>query len=170
MIKIVFTGPESTGKTTLSNVVGKHFSIKVVEEYARDFINQLDRPYVQEDLLMIAKGQMELEKIAVGKTASFVICDTDLLTIKIWSEYKYGDCDPWILEQLEKRKPDIYFLCGIDVPWTFDPQREHPAQRTELFEIYKTELEKMEVPFLILEGGVEERMGQVVRVLNQGGS
>ena len=158
MRKIVLTGPESTGKTSLLILLKERYKNALIcGEYARIFIDELDRDYVQNDLVMIAKGQINLEKTLGKEGKDFMICDTDLLTIKIWSEYKYGTCDKWILKHLEKSKPDFYFLCGIDVPWTYDPQREHPKERERLFAIYELELNKLNVPFMILEGGKEER-------------
>lgn len=161
MLKIVLTGPESTGKTSLAEILVAYYQNSVFcQEYAREFIDGLARPYTQDDLLAIAKGQIKLEEKVIPRGIDLMICDTDLLTIKIWSEYKYGTCDEWIINQLEKSEADLYFLCGIDVPWTYDPQREHPEERKRLFGIYETELKKMGVPYMVLTGGEEERFYQ----------
>ncbi len=168
MRKIVVTGPESTGKTSLVSSLAKHYQVAAIcDEFARIFIDELDRSYVQDDLLLIAKGQIDLEKKGRLSQPVLMICDTDLLTIKIWSEYKYGVCDSWILEQLQKSKPDIYFLCGIDVPWTYDPQREHPEERDCLFGIYEMELKELKVPYVVLNGGEEERLSRAVLWINK---
>ena len=86
MLKIIVTGPENSGKTTLCKALSEHFNIHFSEEYARGYIDKLDRTYTQTDLLEIAKGQLTSEQNAQ-------LLDTDLITIKIWSEYKYGSCD-----------------------------------------------------------------------------
>jgi nicotinamide riboside kinase len=39
-IKIVFFGPESTGKSTLSDALAKHYKTVCVPEYARDFLQR----------------------------------------------------------------------------------------------------------------------------------
>ena len=106
---------------------------------------------LQADLKEIAKGQLKSNQ-------ENQICDTDLITIKIWSEYKYGNCNNWILEQIEKQKTEnrFYLLCKPDTPWEADPLRENPTNREELFEIYKEELEKLKHNYSIIEG--EERI------------
>jgi len=154
MIKIIVTGPESSGKTTLCKLLSEHFNTPFTEEYAREYLNKQDEKYTQSDLKRIAKGQLLKEK----KEEELLICDTDLITIKIWSEYKYGNCNNWILEQIAKQKTEnrFYILCKPDIPWEEDPLRENPTNREELFEIYKEELEKLKHNYSIIEG--EERI------------
>ena len=148
MPKIIITGPESSGKTTLCKALSKHFNIPFAKEYARGYINKLVREYTQNDLLSIAKGQLESE-------FNSQLLDSDLITIKIWSEYKYGSCDKWILDQIEIQKTEkrFYLLCKPDIPWQADNQRENPNDRKELFEIYKKELEVLGPDYFIVEGG-----------------
>ncbi|HJN64556.1 MAG TPA: ATP-binding protein [Flavobacteriales bacterium] len=147
MLKIIVTGPESSGKTTLCKALSEHFKIPSTEEYAREYLNNLGREYKEEDLIEIAKGQLQSE-------TNSQLLDTDLITIKIWSEYKYGKSDKWILEQIEKQKSEnrYYLLCRPDIPWEADPLRESPLNRDELFKIYKREIEELGHDYLIIEG------------------
>ena len=96
MKKIIITGPESSGKTTLAKALAAHFKTVSVPEFAREYIDQLGRPYVESDLLEIAKGQLRLENEMAKRASNFLFCDTDLITIKIWALDKFGKCDPWI--------------------------------------------------------------------------
>ena len=152
MRRIIIIGPESSGKTTLCKQLSEHFNTFFIREYARDYINNLDRDYNKKDLLEIAKGQLKLEKN--NKNEKLIFCDTDIITIKIWSEYKYGNCHPFILKQIEKQKSEgrIYLLCKPDIRWEVDSQRENPNNREELFEIYKSELKKLEVDYFVVYG------------------
>jgi nicotinamide riboside kinase len=147
MLKIIVTGPENSGKTTLCKSLSKHFKIPFIEEYARGFLDELGRDYKQDDLLEIAKGQLLSEHNAQ-------ILDTDLITIKIWNNYKYGNCNQWILEQIERQKTEkrFYLLCKADIPWEGDPQRENPNDRVELFASYKQELDNLGHNYFIVEG------------------
>ena len=147
MPKIIVTGPESSGKTTLCKALSRHFKIPFTEEYAREYMNNLEGDYTQSHLLEIGKGQLLSEHNAQ-------ILDTDLITIKIWSKYKYGNCDKWIIEQIEKQKTEkrFYLLCKDDIPWEEDPQRENPNDRVDLFTSYKQELDNLGHNYFIVEG------------------
>ena len=147
LLKIIVTGPESSGKTTLCNSLSKHFNLPFSKEYAREYLATLKRDYNPDDLLKIAKGQLQTEN-------GLQLLDTDLITLKIWSKYKYGSCDKWILEQIETQKSEkrFYLLCSPDIPWQADKQRENPNNREELFEIYKQELGNLEHNYFIVEG------------------
>ena len=160
MTKIIVTGPESSGKTTICKGLSNYYNIHFSEEYSRRYLNPLERDYTQEDLLEIAKGQLKSNQ-------ENQICDTDLITIKIWSEYKYSSCDNWILEQIVKQKTEnrFYLLCNPDIPWETDPLRENPTNREELFKIYKRELEKLHHNYFIVEGTEDERIIQCVSII-----
>lgn len=164
--KISITGPESTGKSTLSESLANAYETVWAPEYARSYLEKLDRNYREEDLLQIAKGQLVLQD-QLEKTANrYLICDTDLLVIKIWSEHKYGRCHPWILEKLEKVKYDLYILPYIDIPWQEDPLREHPHLREYFYQKYKEELEMRSVNFIEVSGTIEQRMRQAIIAIN----
>jgi nicotinamide riboside kinase len=147
MLKIITTGPESSGKTTLCEQLSNHFEIPLTKEFARSYIDNLDRNYIIGDLLSIAKEQLKSE-------LNSQLLDTDLITIKIWSEYKYGRCDKWILDQIEKQKTEkrFYLLCKPDIPWQPDKQRENPSDREALFKIYKQVLDNLGHDYFIVEG------------------
>lgn len=155
--KVVIIGPECTGKSELSNLLAREFNTVWVEEYARAYIDSLQRPYTADDLPLIAKGQIELEDAAATRANKVLICDTDLYVIKVWSNFKYGYCDPWILKQIALRKADLYLLTYIDIPWQHDPLREHPDQRDRLYEIYLDEMKNQSVPFIEIKGDRNDR-------------
>jgi len=163
--KIILTGPESTGKTTLARQLAVHFQTVWIPEYARMYINDLKRPYQQEDLLAIAKGQLEMENYLLQYANDYVFCDTSFLVLKVWSEFKYGSCDPWILKQLEKRKYDCYILCDIDVPWEFDTQRENPKERKVILKKYEQELLFYQKKYFRIKGTKKERLSNVLTIL-----
>ena len=169
--KVVIIGPESTGKSTLSKALAATFGELWVYEYARQYINDLGRPYHYDDLLQIAKKQVELEEKKLKKSKNILFIDTDLHVIKVWSDHKFGKTDPWILDQIEKRKYDLYLLTDVDIPWEDDPQREHPnpEMRNYFFEIYKRLIENSGVPFEIIRSGYDERFISAMKALKRNG-
>ena len=152
MLKVVITGPESTGKSTLAKELAKYYKTTFVEEYARNFLTNLGRAYVQQDLLEIAKGQIAQEDSSANKNPTLLICDTSLEVIKIWSEYKYQSVDVFITNSLKVRKPDLYLLMRPDLLWELDPLRENPDNRDELFELFKKELDQTDTTYHIISG------------------
>ncbi len=163
MVKIVVTGPESTGKTTLAQQLAAHYQTAWVAEYARIYLNNLHHPYELADLLSIAKGQLASEEVARMKDQKLLICDTSLEVIKIWSQEKYQTCHPWILDQLQKQQIDLYLLCAPDIPWQPDPQRENPEDRHRLFTIYQHELEKSHME---IRGDEDQRLSIAIQAVD----
>ncbi len=152
-IKIAFTGPESSGKTTLAKLISETFSGVLIEEYAREYLDQKSS-YEQIDLDIIAKKQIENWKVE----NELIIADTELTVIKVWSEYRYKSCSNFILESYKNQSFDHYFLCKPDIPWEEDPLRENPNNRDELFELYLNELTTMKRHFTIVEGNQKNRL------------
>ena len=159
MLKVVVIGPESTGKSTLSEQLAAHYQTVWVQEFARQYLEELPRPYEQQDLLTIAGGQLAQEDKLAKQANRLLVCDTDLHVIKVWSEHKYGACDSRILEQIATRPYDLYLLTYIDIPWEEDPQREYPdpAMREYFYNIYKDLVAASGVPWVEIKGSFEER-------------
>jgi NadR type nicotinamide-nucleotide adenylyltransferase len=152
VLKIVITGPESSGKSTLADAVARHFRAPMVAEFARTYLEQQGSAYVEKDLLTIAQGQVGAEERAVKGLPPLVVCDTDLITIRIWSEEKFGRCHPWIVKQTEQRAYDLWLLCKPDLPWVPDPLRENPDDRDRLFERHVDLLDELGKPYMVISG------------------
>ena len=158
MLKIAIVGPESSGKTTLCQALAAHFAAPWVPEYAREYLEVRDGRYAQADLLNIAAGQCAGEDRAMQQGTPLVICDTDMVTIRIWSEEKFGGCDADLIALSEKRHYDHWLLCRPDLPWEPDPLRENPYDRDRLFAVYEEMLKQLGKPFTIIEGMRERRL------------
>lgn len=150
----VFTGPECSGKTTWSKWYADKIGAKWVPEYAREYLEKTGGKYQKEDLLEIAKGQYYLIEEAL-KINEQVVADTDLLTIKIWSEVKYNSVNQDIIDLWQKQLPQNYILCYPDIPWEYDPLRESPDSREELFKRYKQAITEQHL--IILKGNYSDR-------------
>lgn len=165
--KVAVIGPECTGKSDLSAFLATHFKTEWVPEYARGYIDNLVRPYVQSDLLTIAHGQLRIEDEFARSSNKVLICDTNLYVIKVWSEFKFGNCDPEILNHIATRKYDLYLLTYVDIPWESDPLREHPHKRQELYDIYLREMQNQQVPFLEIKGEKDTRRAAAVKAVER---
>lgn len=161
MPKIIVTGPECSGKTTLSRALSEHFNAPWVPEYARVFLDSLDRPYTEKDMIAIALGQYR--SAHEFRRFPLVISDTGLEVIKIWSEVKYNRCSPLITHLLKSNLPDLYILCDFDIPYQTDPLREHPNDRGMLYKKYVKQLKQVKVPVLKVSGSKKERLKKSIK-------
>jgi nicotinamide riboside kinase len=148
-LKIAFTGPESSGKTTLANWVAESLGLKLSPEYAREYL-QIHETYTQETLDIMAQTQFD-------RNNSAHVCDTEMLVFAVWSVEKYGNVSPLIQHLLFNQTIQHYFLCSPDIPWEYDPLRENPHDREQLFEKYHVLLEKYQFKYTILQGSLHER-------------
>jgi NadR type nicotinamide-nucleotide adenylyltransferase len=165
--KVAIIGPECTGKSDLSQFLAAYFKTAWVPEYARDYLDVLARPYEQSDLTKIAHGQLQIEDELEQKADRVLFCDTNLYVIKIWSEFKYGTCDPEIMRLIQNRKYDLYLLTYVDIPWEADPLREHPTKREALYDIYHREMINQPVPFVVIKGEREQRRDLAVAAVKK---
>lgn len=150
--KIAVIGPESTGKSELCQHLAVQYDTEWVPEFARFYIDRLLEPYQQQDLKNIAEGQLAWEDDKAAYANKYLICDTSLIVIKIWSDHKYGNTDPWIEQQLKERTYDFYLLTNIDIPWRPDPQREHPQLREHFLKVYEGYLKANNLPYALVSG------------------
>ncbi len=165
--KVVVIGPESTGKSTLSAALATYYNTSWVPEYARHYLERLDHPYEKSDLLKIAEGQLKWEDERAKEAKKLLICDTDLIVIKIWSEHKYGDCAEQIMDYIKSRTYDLYLLTDIDMPWEEDPQRENPNLRDYFMDIFEQEIKATAVPFVKISGDHYHRLKKAVGVIDE---
>lgn len=165
--KILITGPESTGKSLLANGLASYYNGNFVGEYAREYIENLNRDYRESDLLNIAKKQMELEDKLSEDTEAFLFCDTGLTVIDIWSQEKYKQTADWIKQELKQRKYDLCLLCDVDLPWVSDPQRENPYDRDRLLFLYQQSFDERQVPYFMVNGVGEQRLKNAIEICNQ---
>lgn len=166
LFRVAVIGPESTGKSTLSAGLAHHFNTLWVPEYARQFIESLDHPYTFDDVLAIARGQVELEDQLSAKAARLLICDTNLIVIRIWLIHKYGRCPEWIDDMIRRRHYDLHLLTDIDIPWISDPQREHPHLREYLFNRYHETLREFGLNYHVISGNAEERLFKAAGIIS----
>ena len=171
-LKVVLFGPESTGKTTLSKQLATHFNTVWAEEFARDYLQKKwdaeGKICEPKDLLPIARGQMKLENEYAKKANKILICDTDLLETKVYSEaYFSGACDPILEKYAIENTYDVYFLTYIDTPWEKDDLRDKPQERIAMFEAFENALKKYNKSYVLLKGDEASRLKTAIEHINK---
>ena len=169
IIKIAIYGPESTGKTTMSNQLADHFNTEWAPEFARDYLQQKwdskKEICTPDDLLPIAIGQIKLENSALQKANNYLFVDTCLMTTKVFSEIYYGYCDSKLDKAARKHNYDLFFLTDIDVPWEKDDLRDSPNDREITLEKFKQALIENNKPFIVLSGNPETRFQKAIAII-----
>ena len=194
--KIAIIGPESTGKSTLCQQLAKHYDTLWCPEYAREYLLLHGTQYSYDDLLTIARGQVELEEkyiqLLVKSSESGVqsqkkkgdselspdsyrdhnskplFIDTDMYVMKVWCEFVFGKCHQFILDEIATRKYDLYFLCNVDLPWTSDVLREYPdfGTRKKLYEMYKSIIMSQPIPWVEISGDSHHRLDKAIQSID----
>jgi len=172
LVRIVLFGPESTGKTTLSELLARHYNTVWVKEFARNYLqekwNNERKTCEHNDLIPIAIGQMQLENKLARKADKVLICDTDLLETKVYSEEYYGGfVEPELDKAALENQYDLYLLTYIDTPWEADDLRDRPEQRQEMFDAFENALKKYDRPYITLKGDVKNRMDKAVNAIDK---
>ena len=190
--KIVILGPESTGKSTLCELLAQYFGTQWCPEFAREYLMTNGKEYDFDDLLTIAKGQLALEDeysamvnnqwlkvdgskwvnaqtLSTSSNPPLLFIDTDMYVMKVWAEYVFNKCHQFILNEIVSREYDLYILCDVDLPWVKDELREYPdeANRKELYYIYKDLLTNQHVPWVGIHGNYEERVQSAIDAVKQ---
>ncbi len=173
--KIVIIGPESTGKSTLCEQLAAHYKTTWVKEYAREYLLKNGTDYSFENLLDVAKGQIENEesgirsletaqKSEIANLKMPIFIDTDMYVMKVWCEFVFEKCHHWILNRIVERKYDLYLLCNVDLPWVKDELREYPdlINRQKLHHHYKDIMVNQAVPWVDISGGYDERWAKAI--------
>jgi len=163
VIRIVLTGPECTGKTTLTQQLARHFNTVFVPEYAREYVANLCRPYNFEDLEHIAEVQRTQAREFAGQAKSILFLDTYLIITKVWFQVVFGRFPEWIDQELSANTIDLFLLCDTDIPWVADPVRENGgAMREKLLQLYKNELDQLGCAYDVVSGTGQKRLNHAI--------
>lgn len=167
--KIAIIGPEASGKTALAKQLSSYFNDPWVPEFARSFLESKNGIYTKDDLNFIANEQIKQEQEALKFAKRFLFCDTTPLVVKVWSDFKYGNCNKAILENLDLSSYSLHLLTKPNLKYKEDPLREHPnlEDRTNLFKIYEQELKDANVKYAVVDNFNKTRYKNAITILQE---
>ena len=167
MITIGITGPECSGKSTLALFLATKLGVNWIPEHARSYLEKLNRTYNQEDLDLIARRQLMMIEAVEKSKSEYLIADTEMLVLKIWSQEKYGKVSGFIKSAYLNQDFDLIVLCKPDIPYEEDKFREHPHDRNRLFDLYLNELENSGNNFIVAEADLNSRVNKVLAAIKK---
>jgi len=171
-LRFAVYGPESTGKTTLTQQLATHFGEPWAPERVRGFWDEHAGRIVAGDLDAIARGQMAGEDAAAAKARRALFCDTDLLTNVLWADLLFpGACPAWVRTEAERRSKGyaLYLFCDTDQPFAPDPQRCFPdeAGRAMCRRLWRETLSSRGLPCVEIRGDWPERTEKAIAAVEE---
>ncbi|WP_432713761.1 AAA family ATPase [Pedobacter sp.] len=164
--KIAVVGPESTGKSTITAALARHYHTQWVAEYSRYYCAGLTTPCTLQDEVNMFYGQLALENTVIATAEkAFIFCDTTILTVKIWSDEMFGTTPQVVLDELPKHPYDLYLLMDIDLPWQEDPLRDFPHMREHFMSVWHQELKALGANYMVVSG-IEDRFAKAVKAVD----
>jgi len=164
--KIAIVGPESTGKSTITKLLAKHYQTLWVAEFARYYCAALTAPCTMDDEINMFHGQLALEDSVLSMAEKdFIFCDTTFLTVKIWSDEMLGETPQVVLDALPLRTYDLYLLLDIDLPWEEDPLRDFPEKREYFMNVWHQELAALNANYIVI-GGTDNRLQNAITAVD----
>lgn len=157
MKRVVLTGSECTGKSTLAHQLAARSRAPRTAEYARDYALQVKRELTAADVEPIARGQLELLLAPLAANPPLVVHDTDLISTVLYARHYYGACPDWIVEAAREWRADLYLLCAPDLPWIPDGVRDRGGRRREMHEAFAAILAEFDCRVAPVEGRGEAR-------------
>lgn len=179
MKKVVLYGPESTGKTMLSQKLAEHYATLYAPEYARYYLDlkralydpfgrTSDEVCQPQDIPHIVIGQVSFEDAFVEQANRILFCDTNPLMTYVYNKYYYNHDEEWIAQAAVDRNYDLYLLTNIDIPWVPDPPfRDRPNHREELYSLFKEQLDKRKLPYEVISGDYDKRLALGVEIVDR---
>ncbi|MEP6834354.1 MAG: ATP-binding protein [Gemmatimonas sp.] len=166
LTRIVLTGSESTGKTTLVAQLAAHYSVEFVPEFVREYAAQKGEPVVMSDHGAVARGQMALENEYAERATTLLFQDADLLSTVAYYTHYSGGCPQWIVDEAVNRRPKLYLLSHIDTPWVADGIRDRGERREEMHQVFVDTLIRLNAPFVELSGLGEQRLQNAIHIVD----
>jgi NadR type nicotinamide-nucleotide adenylyltransferase len=167
LTRVVVTGSESTGKTTLATQLAEHYGAELVPEFVRGYAERKNRPLSFRDHGPIAHGQMALEDRHAAVATHLLIQDTDLLSTVVYCNHYFGKCPEWIVSAAAARRPHLYLLMDIDVPWVADGIRDRGHRRAEMHGLFREAVADSGAFVAVIGGNWGDRFAQATAAVDQ---
>jgi NadR type nicotinamide-nucleotide adenylyltransferase len=169
--KVVFLGAPSTGKTTIAEHLAKEYQTTWMLEYGREYWerNQIERRLTKEQLVELAEGHLTREDALILEADKYFFVDTNAITTYVFSQDYHHDVHPDLVQLADQaaRRYDLVFLCEDDIPYEDTWDRSGDVHRRIFQKKIIADLSMRKIPFIRLQGSLEERTAMVKGILDK---
>lgn len=166
---ICLHGPESTGKTTLTQRLAEHFGTLYVPEYGRTYCEQYGLALTMGDLVTIGRTHCAMTAALLRLCQRRLFLDTDPLMTAVWADMLFQQRDAWF-ESFDATAK-LYLLLDIDMPWVDDGTRffGDVDRRRRFFDLSQAELARRGVAYRVISGSFDERFANALTAIDEAG-
>lgn len=165
---VVITGAESTGKSVLTEWLANYFKVPYIPEFAREYVENLNREYNYQDVELIGKKQISQLETLKQSNYPYIFVDTWLIITKIWFEVVYKKVPPWLVTSIENTTIDLFLVCDTNLPWKPDSVRENGGEQREILQSkYINELQQNNFKYKIVSYKGEKRFNEALKEVNK---
>ncbi len=165
-LRIAIIGPESSGKSELCKKLAAHYQTVWVKEYAREYLENLNRKYSLKDVIEMYKVQFQKESEVVTHAGKYFFIDTEFIVAKVWCEHVFDSSPAYIEKMIIEHPYNYYLLTENDLPWEFDALRENPGKGEFFFNWYKRILDSLHYNYGVVNGVGEDRMRNAIKLID----
>lgn len=165
-IKIAILGTESTGKTTMVDMLSKHYNCTSVFEAGRDLIAD-STDFRFDDLYVVADEHARRIRKAEKGLSPLIIIDTDIHITKSYAQFSFNR--ELIVKDViyEANEADLYLYLKNDVPHIQDGTRMNEEGRNRLDVSHRKTLANHNIPIIEISGKWEERFEKAVKEIGK---
>lgn len=178
MNRVYFLGPESTGKTTITELMAKKYETNSVPEYGRILSERKFGNIELMDFYEIVIKQREIENNLSEKSDSqFIFCDTETITTKVFCKLyypgEYHKLEEFFNYHIEKQFKNSHFHFFVMHPEGIEAIQDgtrnfiSDEQRLNHFNLIIEELNIWGIPHVVLKGTHEERIAFVSQYVEE---
>ena len=170
--KVLITGTESCGKTTLTKMLAKTFFTSWAQEEGRYYsaknFGGNETVFEPKDFYNICWEQKQAEDHAIRNANKIVFFDTDAVVTQFYCKLYLGEQNPAIDLLLDPYRYNLIIFLQPDIPWVDDGMRQHrdAEKRWELHKVlYNMYQLRGFAPRLIsVNGNYAERFNEALRL------
>jgi NadR type nicotinamide-nucleotide adenylyltransferase len=162
LTRVVVTGSESTGKTSLAEQLARHYDVPWIAEFARDYAEKKGSPLTIADVDPIGRGQVAREDAQLRVAQNLIILDTDLVSTLVYSQQYYRAVPGWLPGVAKQRVSELYLLCDIDLPWVADRVRDAQHQRQQMHDAFIDQLKRFGATYRLIGGSAAQRLARAI--------